>query len=147
MGVPALVGAALLFHPPVERGFFELPAIAYLEGRNLFLKRVLVKRISTHAQVSGSLATIHYLRRIGHDASSQRFFVPQSREIHPRLTTGRNVHGFMAIGNQLQSMCHEYRFSIATYGRLPVSVCMVLHFDGCFLPYQPVQPRDKLSTW
>src|SRR5579862_1493181 len=52
--------ARLLFHPLVELRFFEAPAVAQFESRNLLLANVLVKRVRTHSQILGGLANVHH---------------------------------------------------------------------------------------
>src|SRR5208283_331964 len=59
----------LLFHPLIELGFLEAPAIAQLERRNLLLVHVLVQRVRTHSQILRSLANVHHFSRVGHKLS------------------------------------------------------------------------------
>src|SRR5262249_42287116 len=60
----AHVHGALLFHPLVQNGLFELPAVPEFEGRDFFFSHVLVKRVRTDPQVLRSLSNVHYLTRI-----------------------------------------------------------------------------------
>src|SRR5262249_57801041 len=58
------VHRALLFHPLVQNGFLELPAIPEFEGGDFLLRHILVKRVRTDSQVLRSLPNVHYFTRI-----------------------------------------------------------------------------------
>src|SRR5579872_3094840 len=60
--------ARLLFHPLIQPGLLEAPAIPQLERRNLLLADVLVQRVRTHAQILRRLADIHHFSRVGHSS-------------------------------------------------------------------------------
>src|SRR5438270_1629652 len=57
-------GRTLLFHPLVQNGLLEFPAIAQLEGRDLLFVHVFVERVRTYAEVLRRLADIHHFTRI-----------------------------------------------------------------------------------
>src|SRR5205807_3904581 len=60
----AHIHGAFLFHPLVQDGFLELPAVSQFESGNLFLGYILIERVRTDPQVLRRLANIHYLTRI-----------------------------------------------------------------------------------
>src|SRR5262249_54510558 len=60
----AHVHRALLFHPLVQNGFFEFPAVPEFEGRDLFFGHVLVQRVRTDSQILRSLSNVHHFTRL-----------------------------------------------------------------------------------
>src|SRR4029077_11336859 len=60
----AHVHGALLFHPLVQDGLLELPAVPELERRDFLFGHVFVQCVRTDSQVLRSLSNIHYLTRI-----------------------------------------------------------------------------------
>src|SRR5438874_11258198 len=81
--------AGFLFHPLVQLRFFEAPAVAQLESRNLLFAHVLVQRVGTHSQVLRSLANVHDFSRVGHSSEPLHRIKPPSQPLFPASGANR----------------------------------------------------------
>src|ERR1043166_243762 len=62
----------LAFHPAIQNGLAELPAIAKLESGNLAFSDIAVERVRADAQILRRLPHIHHFARFAHDGTPLR---------------------------------------------------------------------------
>src|SRR6266852_1217272 len=80
--------ARFLFHPLVQPGLLEAPAVAQLEGGDLLFPDVLVQRVRTHSQVLRRLANVHDFSRVGHSSMP----LPQNQALTQPVSPARRAN-------------------------------------------------------